>query len=258
MSSCCLYEQAEFRNAAGDELRPGGLALTKELATLCRLDRGQRVLDLACGVGSSASHLAETRGLSVTGLDSSPRSLEEARRRTAGVSWILGRAEELPFEDQSFDAVFCECFLSLVEDLVRVLSEIGRVLRRDGRLALTDVYLRSPHAAADMPAATVLNDVSAATVLAGVPAESCLRGAVGHEATISRLEQAGFSVSFWADRSAALKVLAARMVFAYGSVGGFWDAVLGDRASSRNEVVAARPGYYIAVAQRGSATGDEA
>jgi len=232
--SYSLYEQAPFRQAAGAEFRPGGLALTEELADECGLEPGQRVLDLGCGVGATASYLAGRWGVSAFGLDSSARFIEEAEAHDPGVTWVLGRAQEIPYGEGFFDAVFCECLLSTVDDPVRVLGEIHRVLRADGRLAITDLYLRNP---------------GRGSSLSGLPAATCLRGAAGREAVVSMLELAGFTVRVWRDRSDALKAFMGRMVFAYGSGACFWEAFLGENEDRRASIALARPGYYMLVGE---------
>jgi len=229
-----LYEQAPFRGAAGAEFRPGGLGLTEELAADCGLVPGQDVLDLGCGVGSTVSLLARQWGVSAVGLDSSSRFIGEARMRDPSGTWVVGRAEEIPFPAASFDVVFCECFLSAVDDPAKVVREIRRVLRSGGRLAVSDMYLRNP---------------GCGQSLRGVPSASCLRGAAGRETVESMLERAGFTVLVWRDRSDALKVFMARMVFAYGSAADFWQAVLGADRRGTESIAVARPGYYLLMAE---------
>src|SRR4051812_25651506 len=69
---------------------------------------GDRVIDVACGTGNAAIPAAVAGG-DVTGLDITPELFEDARRRAADagveIEWIEGDAEELPFEDGSFDVV---------------------------------------------------------------------------------------------------------------------------------------------------------
>ena len=130
---CGLYQQIPFRDAAGEGFRPGGLELTGVLAETCALQPDERVLDLACGAGLTASHLTRAYGVKATGLDASPEFLSEARERDAAVEWVLGSAANLPFEAESFDVVFAECFLSAFADPAPILREIRRVLRPGGR-----------------------------------------------------------------------------------------------------------------------------
>ena len=229
-----LYHQPRFRDACGSEFRPGGLPLTAELAELCRLTPGLQVLDLGCGVGSTASFLARQFGVETVGLDSSSASLAEAQANDQGVSWVLGRAEQIPFPDNHFDVCMCECFLSAVEEPAVVLREIRRVLRPTGLLAVTDVYLRRP---------------SAGDTLKNLSPQVCLRGALGQQETKARFDDGGFEVCFWQDRSDALKSLMAALVFAYGSSATFWKALLGEEAGQSAVVQAARPGYYLLLAR---------
>ena len=229
-----LYEQPCFRVATGSELRPGGLDLTAELVARCGLGTGDRVLDVGCGVGATASFLNRHCGAEAVGLDISERSLAEARARNKDVTWVLGRAQEIGYPDHYFDAVLCECFLSTLDDPVRVLREIGRVLRPRGVLGVTDLYLRSPKASRPFGAA---------------PRGTCLRGATGREQTEQMFEDAGLGVEVWEDRSETLKSLMASLVFAYGSSADFWEAALGEGAPARAAVEACSPGYYLMVAR---------
>jgi ubiquinone/menaquinone biosynthesis C-methylase UbiE len=100
---------------------------------------GERVLDVATGTGIVARTLAARAGpdAKVTGLDLSPAMLEVARaaaeKEGATIEWREGRAEELPFPDDSFDLVTCQFALMFFTDRQKALSEMRRVLDRDGR-----------------------------------------------------------------------------------------------------------------------------
>jgi SAM-dependent methyltransferase len=232
-TNCSLYQQARFREAAGAEFRPGGLALTEELAEACALQPGDSVLDLGCGVGSTASFLAREFGVSMIGLDSSPRFIQEAQARDPQVRWVIGSSQEIPFPNCHFDVVFSECFLSGFDDAGSVLQEIRRVLRPRGRLAVTDMYLRAP--SNDRPVHLA-------------PAATCLRGAVGKDETLEHFALSGFVVRIWRDRSDALTALMASLIFAYGSAASFWEAA-GAGRGVQEALRAERPGYYLLVAQ---------
>lgn len=232
--SCRLYEQKRFREAAGGEFRPGGIGLTQELAAACALAPGQRVLDLGCGVGSTASFLAARYGVDAVGLDGSAAFIDEARERDHAVEWVLGRADALPFPDGSFTVVFCECFLSLFDDPGHVLREMRRVLGRGGRLALSDMYLRDPAVGRHSPE---------------LPAGSCLRAAVSLDEMRTLIENAGFEVTLCEDRSESLKTLMAALIFSYGSAAGFWEAATGGGETNAAWLRAVRPGYLILAAR---------
>jgi ubiquinone/menaquinone biosynthesis C-methylase UbiE len=102
---------------------------------------GARVLDLACGTGSVTIPLAR-RGAVVTGLDMAPNLLEEARegasREGLPIRFDEGFAEALPYPDGSFDVLVSMfgVMFSPLPDIVA--SEMARVLRPGGRLALAN------------------------------------------------------------------------------------------------------------------------
>ncbi|AKT43982.1 class I SAM-dependent methyltransferase [Chondromyces crocatus] len=99
---------------------------------------GQKILDLGTGTGALARGFA-TRGCSVTGVDIAPSLLAAAARldEEAGVAvaYVASRVEELPFPDQSFDAVTAgQCWHWF--DRAAALAEARRVLRPGGALVL--------------------------------------------------------------------------------------------------------------------------
>ena len=106
---------------------------------------GLEVLDLGCGGGFMAEALA-LRGASVTGVDPSDPALVAARRHAAKVALVIdyrqGSGERVPVADGAMDVVVCVDVLEHVEDLERVLDEVGRVLRPGG-LFLFDTINRT-------------------------------------------------------------------------------------------------------------------
>ena len=95
---------------------------------------GQSVLDVACGTGVLARAVADRVGLSgsVAGLDSSEEMLEVARRKSDTIEWRMGRAEAIPFPDESFDAVVSQFGIMFFEKPAGALREMIRVLRPGG------------------------------------------------------------------------------------------------------------------------------
>jgi SAM-dependent methyltransferase len=90
-----------------------------------------RVLEVGCGEGELAERLIAVVG-EVVAIDQSPRMVELTRVR--GVDARVADVQELPFPDDSFDAVLAAWMLYHVPDVDRGLSEIARVLRPGGRL----------------------------------------------------------------------------------------------------------------------------
>jgi SAM-dependent methyltransferase len=99
---------------------------------------GQKVLDVGCGTGVLArAALARVgeRG-QVAAVDPNDGMLRVARETEAGIDWHSGFAEQLPFDDRSFDRTVSQFALMFFTDPNAAFGELGRVTRREGRLAL--------------------------------------------------------------------------------------------------------------------------
>lgn len=110
----------------------------KRVAKAAGVGPGQDVLDVGCGTGVLTREAARRAwpGASVTGLDLNPGMLAVARRKEPKITWKEGRAEELPFPDEAFDAVVCQFSLMFFEHRTQAIEEMWRVLRPGGRLAV--------------------------------------------------------------------------------------------------------------------------
>lgn len=144
---CCarLYESDAVRWLLDDQLHPGGERLTRRLAELAGVQQGLRVLDVACGHGTTALLLARELGCDVVGVDLGARAIEQAAvaARAAGLdpraSFLVGDAEALPVADSSFDVVLSECSLCTFPDKQRAVAEMARAVRPGGTVAIADV-----------------------------------------------------------------------------------------------------------------------
>jgi ubiquinone/menaquinone biosynthesis C-methylase UbiE len=124
--------------------QPGVIAWKSAIVEGLRLQPGAHVLDIGCGMGADAFDLAAKVGPNglVTGVDFSETLIAEAIRRTAGrnlsVTFEVGDAQSLRFPDHAFDAVRTERMLMHVLNPQQALSEMARVLRPGGRMAVQD------------------------------------------------------------------------------------------------------------------------
>lgn len=109
------------------------------VADMAGIGPGQRVLDVACGTGVLACAAAGRVGHEghVVGLDPNQEMLAVARRKSTNIEWQDGWAESLPFPDENFDVVVSQFGFMFFEDQIAALREMVRVLRPDGRLAVT-------------------------------------------------------------------------------------------------------------------------
>lgn len=98
--------------------------------------KGEKVLDLGCGDGAVGEALQKKLGVEVTGMDISRSALEMAKKR--GIKTILGSSEEkLPFNDQTFNAVFWGDNVEHLFSPIETAKEIKRILKPNGRLIIS-------------------------------------------------------------------------------------------------------------------------
>ena len=135
-------------------IHPGGRRSTRELLVLARLADGQRILDIGCGVATTAIHVADRYDVRVTAADLSPLMLARARANVtrAGLQGrvVVEQADilALPYPDGAFDRVIAEAVTMFV-DRPRAAAELVRVCRPGGRVLATEFcWRRRPPAAA--------------------------------------------------------------------------------------------------------------
>jgi ubiquinone/menaquinone biosynthesis C-methylase UbiE len=128
--------------AAGDynEIARGIQSVADHVVRSARIRAGEQVLDLACGTGNTAL-MARARGAAVTGLDLTPELLAFAQKRAeeegyGDIAWKEGDAEDLPFQDGTFDVVVSSCGLMFAPGQQKVANEVARVAKRGGRIAI--------------------------------------------------------------------------------------------------------------------------
>ncbi len=115
------------------------------LLELIKPARGQSLLDVGSGTGYFSRRFA-AGGLAVTGIDPDPAMLDYARTLSGPVEYLVGRAERLPFADNSFDYVAAVTSLCFINTPEAALQEMWRVSRRGIALGLLNrhslLYLR--------------------------------------------------------------------------------------------------------------------
>jgi len=142
-----VYEDVR-RAAFGEDIGQNSWLTVDELdGFLSRLDirTGNRLLDVGCGSGGPALHVARQTGCEVIGVELSEEAVAEATRlaREASLetrsSFLQADASQpLPFEGDRFDALICIDAINHLPDRERVLCDWARVLRSGGRLLFTD------------------------------------------------------------------------------------------------------------------------
>lgn len=107
----------------------------EKLIKVLNIDSNSVLLDMGCGTGNYTAALQQV-AKSVVGIDISPGMIEHARAKFPGLQFICGDVTSLPFDAETFNAVFAIQVLHHVENKEAFLQEAYRVLRKPGYTAL--------------------------------------------------------------------------------------------------------------------------
>jgi ubiquinone/menaquinone biosynthesis C-methylase UbiE len=180
----------EAMNIPQKELkRPGGFLITERAISICRFPTGAKILDLGCGSGATVEYLINNYGFDVSGIDI------KLEQELASKNLIKASSGDIPFPDMSAEGIIMECSFSLMESQAEVLRECFRVLKKEGKLIISDMYAK------------------------GEPAE--LSGSLGRIETkgniISLLEENLLEVEHFEDFSHHLQSMWGQMIFNKGA-----------------------------------------
>jgi SAM-dependent methyltransferase len=117
------WDRGTYEETA-EELAPAAAHVVQRAG----IEEGHEVLDLGTGTGNAAV-LVRRAGANVTAVDPSPRLLEVARQRVGEGTFKVAKAEDLPFDDQSFDRVLSLFAVIFSDEPEKAASEILRVTR---------------------------------------------------------------------------------------------------------------------------------
>ncbi len=133
-----LEQQGWTSKASGYAAWLGGITsgAADPLLDATHVTRGTRLLDVASGPGYGAAR-ATARGATAIGVDFAPSMVEHARRHFPQTQFTEGDAENLAFDDGSFDAVICAFGLLHMAEPDRAIAEAFRVLGAGGHYAFT-------------------------------------------------------------------------------------------------------------------------
>ena len=141
----------DFAAEVGLTKHLGGIGATEELVELCHIGPGKYVLDVGCGAGVTPCFIAKRYGCRVVGVDISEgmieRSKERAQREGVAdkVEFRVADAQDLPFEDDIFDAVITESVTAFPEDKQGAVNEYVRVTKPGGYVGLNEsTWLKVP------------------------------------------------------------------------------------------------------------------
>lgn len=119
----------------------------KKVVNLVKEQQPETILDIATGTGDLAINLAETNASKIVGLDISSGMLEIGKEKIkrknleSKIDMVLGDSENIPFEDNSFDAITVAFGVRNFETLENGLKEILRVLKPNGTFVILETSM---------------------------------------------------------------------------------------------------------------------
>ncbi|MFH1473836.1 MAG: arsenite methyltransferase [Candidatus Aenigmatarchaeota archaeon] len=153
---------------------------------LGEIKKGDIVLDLGSGAGLDCFIAAKKVGSSgrIIGIDMTEKMIEMSRRNAEkygfkNVEFRLGEIENLPIDDSSVDVIISNCVINLSPDKSKVFKEAFRVLRKGGKLFVSDIVLLEALKEEQK------NDIDLLT--------SCVAGALMRDDYIKKIKEAGFN-----------------------------------------------------------------
>ncbi len=219
-----IFNWSEICRSVGPCIRPGGTVLTKRALEFCALPAGSLIADVGCGAGGTLQHLERVGHHRLVGFDYSERLLKEAAAYLESARLIQGLAEAIPFRKETFDAIFCECVLSIIDDKPAVLDGFAQVLKDGGVLVISDVFRKGVFGK-EGPADQLLTSGELLGLLTG----------------------RGFTPLLWETHEQLLKEFAVRMIFAGECLPDSWRC---DQRQNGEKTGHPGIGYFLLVARK--------
>lgn len=234
---CSVFENPAFLDLFGGSVRPGGLAISRRAVELSGLKKGHRVLDVGCGYGVTVELLNNDYGILAEGVDISQTLLEKGRERNPELNLSFGDGELLDYPSLSFDGIFMECVLSLIEKPGEAIHEAYCLLKKGGKLLISDFYLKNLEEEAK----------------AAGKAKNCLDGAFVRKELESLLAETGFKTLVWEEKNDELKEFTASLIMHFGSVDAFFKSTTEESEEDSTLTESynyKKVGYFLLIAEK--------
>lgn len=234
-------------------LRPGEFDITDKAIEIAGLKKGHRVLDIGCGEGDTVHHLEADMGMKAEGIDMNLSMISKAKEKYGDIKVKFGDGEFLDdYSSFTFDGVFMECVLSLINIPDEALHEVYCVLKKGGKLIISDLYEKNPDPAQMKAVKIEAERQSRIPHKEGDCEEHPARftdfrfeGAFYKDPLIAQLEQIGYKVIEFEDRSADLDNFVAQTIMDEGSVDCLLTDVKTEVGGRKRKI-----GYFMLVAEK--------
>ena len=237
---------------------PGGEALTLEAAKACGWKEGDRILDVGCGGGESMLLLKKTLGLKPVGCDRDEGMLARAKLLDPDAKLRITDGMSLDFPSLYFDGALLECSFSLMNRHDEMLNELYCVLKKGGRIAISDLYYINPDPdkAGEVyyEAKRILNtpkEEGDCEKADEIPSPYLLDGMFVIDHLLYAIRETGFEITYFRDRTKQLQDWYAQLLMDYGSLDDFWKQTLppGSEPFCRAKVDK-HTGYFLLTAEK--------
>jgi ubiquinone/menaquinone biosynthesis C-methylase UbiE len=108
----------------------------RKMVDSLKIEAESHLLDFGCNDGYAAALVRDWTGCEIKGVDQNPIAIEKGRRRYPDIDFELIDGDHLPFDNSTFDCCMINHVIGHVQSPVRVLSEINRVLKPEGRVGI--------------------------------------------------------------------------------------------------------------------------
>ncbi len=207
-------------------LRPGEFDITDKATEAAGLKKGDRVLDIGCGEGDTVAHLSEKYGLKAEGIDMNLSRISTAKEKHPGIDVKFGDGEFLDgYSSYTFDGIYMECVLSMINIPDEALHEAYCVLKKGGKLIISDLYEKDPDPK-QLKAIKIEADRQSRIPHKEGDCENDIqrfvdfrfRGAFFKDPLIAQLKEIGYKVTLFEDRSQDLDNYVAQTMMDEGSL----------------------------------------
>ena len=212
---------------------PGGADLTREAAKNAGWKAGDRILDVGCGDGTSMRLLRDELGVKPVGCDRDKAILARAKELDGTLQLRQTDGLCLDFPSLYFDGALMECSFSLMNRHDELLHELYCILKPGATFAMTDLYCINPDAdragEAYYEAKRILNtpkQENDCKTADSIPSPYLLDGMFVIDHLLHAIRETGFEVTLFRDRTKQLQDYYAQLLFDYGSLDAYWEAVL--------------------------------
>ena len=180
---------------------------------LAGLKEGSRILDIGCGEGNTIAYLTEEKGMQAEGIDINLAAIAAAKEQHPGINAAFGDGEFLDsYMSFTFDGVLMESSLSLINMPDEALHEAYCVLKKGGKLIISDLYEKDPDRDQMRAVRIEANRQSRIPHQEGDCEDRGMKfvdfrfeGAFYEQPLIRQLEETGFHVIAFEDRSGDLQ-----------------------------------------------------